>query len=132
MDGNQDQGLRPSVLVVDDDDDVRAVAAMLVNELGYPVLQANRAVKALEMLRSSIPIGLLLTDLAMPDLSGADLAHLAKRIRPDMKVLYTSAYFRGDTHDNPALRYGPLLEKPWVLRDLRAVVSQLIGRSPTS
>jgi CheY-like chemotaxis protein len=117
------------VLVVDDDDDVRSIAAVLVNELGYPVLQANGPITALEVLRSPAAIDLLLTDLAMPNLSGADLAHIAKGMRPQMKVLYTSAYFRGDANDNPALRYGPLLEKPWVLRDLRVVVTRLIGRS---
>ena|SRR5579871_6487725 len=115
------------VLVVDDDDDVRDVAVAILRELGYDVIEANGGAPALGILQSGEPVDLLLTDLAMPGMNGIELAHRAVSLRPALKVLYTSAYVRAADND-PALRYGPVIEKPWVLRDLREVLATLLGR----
>jgi CheY-like chemotaxis protein len=123
--GTQDE-LRRTVLVVDDDEAVRQVAAAILGELGFHVFEASNAEDALSILRGPIRIQLLLTDLAMPGVGGIELAHLARRLRPDLKVLYTSAYVRM-TESNPALRYGPLIEKPWMLEQLKAVIEKLLG-----
>ena len=117
-----------TVLVVDDDDDVRAVAVAILRELGYDVMEASGGAPALEILRGSAPVDLLLTDLAMPGMNGIELAHNAVSTRPGLKVLYTSAYVRAADND-PALRHGPVIEKPWVLRDLRDVLASLLAPS---
>ncbi|HUA54734.1 MAG TPA: response regulator [Candidatus Sulfotelmatobacter sp.] len=116
----------PTILVVDDDADVLSISAVIVEELGYRVIEANGGAQALEILRSPEPVDLLLTDLAMPDVSGQELAHIAKGLRPALKVLYTSAYVRLSDKD-PALRYGPMIEKPWLHERLRTVLEQLMG-----
>jgi CheY-like chemotaxis protein len=72
-------------------------------------------------------VDLLLTDLAMPRLGGIELADLAKRLRPHLKVLYTSAYVRVTGAGAPVFRHGPFLEKPWRLRQLCDTVERLIG-----
>jgi CheY-like chemotaxis protein len=114
------------VLVVDDDTDVRQVAAAILAEMGFQVIEADGGETAMAILQGPAKIDLLMTDLAMPGINGMELAHLARRLRPDLKVLYTSAYVRMDD-DNPALRYGPLIEKPWMLTQLRAVIEKLMG-----
>ena len=117
---------RRSVLLVDDDVEVRQVAAVILGELGFQVIEASSAEDAMEVVRGPAAIDLLMTDLAMPGIGGMELAHLAKRARPGLKVLYTSAYVRA-AEGSRALGHGPLIEKPWMLEQLRAVVEKLVG-----
>lgn len=118
-------GLSRTVLLVDDDADVRQVAAVILGELGLRAIEAACAEDAMEILRAGEPVDLLMTDLAMPGIGGMELAHLAKRLRPELLVLYTSAYVR-TSDQSRALRYGPLIEKPWMLQQLRDVVERLL------
>jgi CheY-like chemotaxis protein len=115
-----------SVLLVDDDPDLRQIAAVILGELGFHVMEASGAEEAMAILRGPQKVELLLTDLAMPGIGGLELAHLAKRARPELKVLYTSAYVR-TSETGPALRHGPLIEKPWRLEQLRQVIERLLG-----
>ena len=112
--------------MVDDDAAVRNVAAVILSELGFRVIEAGGAMEAMKVLRGPFNIDLLLTDLAMPDVSGTELAHLAKQLKPDLKVIYTSGHVRIADGD-PALRYGPLIEKPWRLRQLRELVRSMFA-----
>ncbi len=115
----------PTILLVDDDDDVRLITATALSQLGYTVIQAADAEDALSIFRERPTIELLLTDLAMPGMGGAELAHIAKSMRPDLKVVYVSAH----AHLNdPALRHGPLLAKPWTTDVISRLLRSLIGR----
>lgn len=116
----------PTVLVVDDDDDVRVIAAVVVAELGCRVLEANSGAAALEILHGSEAVDVLLTDVAMPRMGGAELALLAKQARPNLKVVYTSAYVHMSEKD-PSLRFGPLIEKPWMREQLAKVLEALFA-----
>ena len=117
---------RGTVLLVDDDAAVRQVAAVILGELGFEVIEAADAEAAMAVIRGPAPIALLMTDLAMPGIGGVELAHLAKRARPNLKVLYTSAYVRAQG-GSKALAHGPLIEKPWMLEQLETVVEKLVG-----
>jgi CheY-like chemotaxis protein len=118
--------IRGTVLLVDDDVAVRQVAAVILGELGFLVIEASGAEQAMEVIRGSTKVDLLMTDLAMPGLGGVELAHLAKRARPGLKLLYTSAYVRAQG-GSKALAHGPLIEKPWMLEQLETVIAKLIG-----
>lgn len=115
-----------TVLLVDDDEFVRPVAAALLAELGYAVIEAPHGEAALEVLRGPRPVDLLMTDLAMPGIGGMELALIAQTIRPNLPTLYTSAYFK-NSEGHPALRFGRFLKKPWRLVELRAVLADLLG-----
>jgi PAS domain S-box-containing protein len=78
------------LLVVEDDDLVRQLAATLLERAGYDVCQARNAAEALEHLKQDGPFDLMVTDVIMPDLSGTELAERAKKSAPDMRVLYVS------------------------------------------
>jgi CheY-like chemotaxis protein len=114
------------VLLVDDDLEVRRIAAVILGELGLRVIEADGAEDAMTVLRGPDRVDLLMTDLAMPGIGGIELAHIAKKTKPDLRVLYTSAYVR-TADQSPALRYGPLIEKPWMLQQLREVIDKLLG-----
>src|SRR5438270_3469684 len=80
------------ILVVDDDPDVRWIIAQGLDRMGCVVTEAESGLTALPILERDTPCDLLVTDLVMPGLSGLDLLRLARRSRPDLKVLVTSGY----------------------------------------
>jgi CheY-like chemotaxis protein len=83
-----------TILIVDDDDLVRTSAATLIGSLGYRVLSAGSGPEALEVLRRDTAIDLLFTDIFMPGgMHGPQLVNAARRLRPDLKILFTSGYF---------------------------------------
>ena len=88
-------GGRESVLVVEDDDAVRAYATDTLRELGYRVAEASRGSDALEILKRFGRLDLLLTDVVMPgDLNGRELAEEALKRRPGLRVLFMTGYSR--------------------------------------
>ncbi len=80
------------VLVVDDDHAVRDVTSALLRETGYQVLEASSGSAALELLRGSRSIDLLVADFAMPGMSGVELARICKTLRPNLPVLFVTGY----------------------------------------
>jgi len=80
------------ILVVDDDPDVRWIASEDLREMGYTVTEADSGRAALAILEREDPCDLMVVDLVMTGLSGVDTARLARRTRPDLKVLFCSGY----------------------------------------
>ena len=84
-----------SILVVEDDDALRAYAVEVLNDLGYSVVAAPDAVTALKILEVGHDVDLLFTDVVIPGaMNGRQLADEAVRLRPGLKVLFTTGYTR--------------------------------------
>ena len=97
--GNNDE----VVLVVEDDDRVRAVSIEALNELGYTVLEMRSPSEALRLLQGDQVVSLLFTDVLMPEMSGRRLWLIEQRqARPTLKVLYTTGYTRNAIVHNGA------------------------------
>jgi two-component system cell cycle sensor histidine kinase/response regulator CckA len=77
---------------VDDDPDVRWITAEDLRTIGHFVAEADSGRAALTHLERRNACDLMVIDLVMPGLSGADTVRLARRTRPDLKVLFTSGY----------------------------------------
>ncbi len=93
VDNGPTTGGTETVLVVEDDEDVRGTVVDMLTELGYRVLKARDAQSALVIVESGIPIDLLFTDVVMPGpLRSPDLARKAQERLPDLVVLFTSGY----------------------------------------
>jgi CheY-like chemotaxis protein len=89
------RGRGETVLVVEDDPDVRDYTVEIVGELGYTVLSAVDAASALRLLESHREVTLLFTDVGLPGgMNGRQLAEEALRRRPRLRVLYTTGYAR--------------------------------------
>jgi CheY-like chemotaxis protein len=116
-----------TVLIVDDDTDVLEIATTLFEDIGLTVLRAERGERALDILREHPTIELLFTDISMPGMTGWELAHIAKQMRPELKVLYTSGYTKQLPFGQHGLGHGPLLPKPWRPDQLREKVTQVLG-----
>lgn len=106
---------RETVLVVEDDDDVRSYSADSLRDLGYSVIEASSGRMALQMLESHPEIAVLFTDVGLPGgMNGRQLAEEAKRRRQDLKVLFTTGYARNAiVHDGRLDAGVELLPKPF-------------------
>nr|WP_256432859.1 response regulator [Lysobacter sp. N42] len=103
---------------MEDDPDVQLMAIETLRHLGYAVLTADAAEPALDILRRDAEIEILFTDVVMPKgMSGVDLMHEARRLRPGIKVLLASGYARGQL---PTLPEGvDFIAKPYRVDDVR-------------
>jgi two-component system cell cycle sensor histidine kinase/response regulator CckA len=117
-----------TILLVEDEDQVRTVARGILRKSGYEVIEARSGEEALVLAeRHGGPIQLLLSDVVMPQMSGPDLAKQLARTRPQIKVLFMSGYT-----DDSVIRHGVLqadvafLQKPitpdLLTRKVRAVM----------
>jgi signal transduction histidine kinase/PAS domain-containing protein/ActR/RegA family two-component response regulator len=115
------------ILVVEDDDRVRALSVEALKELGYNVVEASGPSQALRILDEGQQVSLLFTDVVMPDMSGRQLADRALGKRPNLKVLYTTAYTRNAIVHNGMLDPGTnLLTKPFSIEELAAKVRKIL------
>jgi signal transduction histidine kinase/CheY-like chemotaxis protein len=116
------------ILVVEDDERVRAISSDALKELGYGVIVAASPRQALEMLRGSEPqVSMMFTDVVMPEMSGRELADLAREIQPGLKVLYTTGYTRNAIVHNGILDPGTsLLTKPFTIEELATKVRRML------
>ncbi len=122
-----------TILVVEDSQAVREIVVRVLGESGYRVLQASNARNALPILdEDGDEIDLLVTDVIMPGMTGVELAHEAKRRRPDLPVLYISGYVgeRLSRQGLDADRHN-LLQKPFEAGDLTRAVKRLLQESHT-
>jgi CheY-like chemotaxis protein len=109
-----------TILIVEDNPDVRKLVRRQLSELGYTVYEAGNGPEALQLLRSGIELDLMFTDVVMPEgMTGYELARLAREDRSGLKVLFTSGYTAiGAGQEGAARAPGPLLSKPYRKRDL--------------
>jgi CheY-like chemotaxis protein len=117
-----------TILVVEDEDAIRALACEYLMDLGYTVLEARSGSKALEMAaRHKGPVHLVLTDLMMPGMNGRELWLVLAPLHPEARVLFVSGYSEIDIVRHGALKPGTaLLQKPFevsaVARKVREVL----------
>jgi PAS domain S-box-containing protein len=121
-------GTGQTILVVEDDDDVRADSTGILRELGYSVLEASIASSALHAVERHPEIKLLFTDIGLPGgMNGRQLADAARRLRPDLKVLYTTGYARDAIMHDGRLDPGvTLVQKPFTYATLAAKLAEIL------
>jgi CheY-like chemotaxis protein len=115
------------ILVVDDDADVRWIIAQDLQEIGYVVTEADSGRAALAILEQDTPCDLMVADLVMPELSGLDTLRLARRTRPDLKVLFASGY-ADLSRFGANLASHSLLKKPFKSETLAEAVQTALQR----
>jgi len=113
-----------TILVVEDDPLVRSYVLTQIRSLGYRTLAASNGLEALAVLRGSEQIDLLFTDVIMPgSINGRDLSIEASRLRPGLKVLFTSGYTENAIDHDGRLDHGvQLLKKPYRRSDLASML----------
>jgi PAS domain S-box-containing protein len=115
---------RPATILVVDDDPLIAMSAVdMLEDLGHTVIEANSAQRALEILEAGQSVDLMMTDQAMPGMTGVELAEIARRKRPNMPVLLATGYT-----DLPMAHKSnlPRLSKPYLQAQLQAEIDRLL------
>ena len=117
-----------SILVVEDDDDVRAYTVEILRELGYRVLEAHDGPSALRLIeRQDRQIDLMFTDVVMPGMSGRQLADRARAVQPELKIIYTSGYTRNAIVHGGRLDAGvEVIAKPFTYQALAQKVADVL------
>jgi CheY-like chemotaxis protein len=105
-----------TIMVVDDDPEVRVVVAEFLEDFGYHVLQADGGAQALDLLARTPDLRMIITDIRMPDMSGIELADIATQRQRALKIILISGYFVSQQVERRFLR------KPFRMRDLAAAV----------
>ena len=121
-------GGKETILVVEDDSEVRAYTTAILRELGYRVLEAHEGDTALGFLASEPEVELLFTDIGLPGpFNGRQLSDEALRIRPDIKVLFTTGYAQNAIIHHGRLDPGvQLIVKPFSFANLAAKIRQIL------
>ena len=119
-----------SILVVEDDDDVRAFTVGSLRDLGYAVFEAADAASALAILAREPTIDLLFTDLGLPDgVDGKALSERARALRPALGVLITTAYAAAALIHDGRLDQGiDVLVKPFTVEALAARIREMMDQ----
>jgi PAS domain S-box-containing protein len=120
-----------TVLIVEDDDQVRATAIEMLGDLGYRVLKASDAAGALHIIESGLAIDLLFTDVVMPGtLKSPELARKARERQPNIAVLFTSGYTENAiVHGGRLDADVELLPKPYAREALARKVRQVLAKA---
>jgi two-component system, cell cycle sensor histidine kinase and response regulator CckA len=122
-------GYKPgTVLFVDDEPEVRSIARLSLEQLGYQFIEAEDGLKALAVFeQQGASIGLVITDVLMPNLDGLGLSARLHKIDPELPILLLSGHVLEEdlwAPGNARMRY---LMKPYRLQDLQSAVVDLIG-----
>jgi len=117
-----------TVLVVDDDPAVRATTVDVLCDLGYEVREAGGGPEALDMLRCDSQIEVLLTDVVMPAMNGAELARLARGVRSRLTILFMSGYTDPEEITGALRRYR-LVRKPFLPSQLAAQIEAALAEN---
>jgi signal transduction histidine kinase len=118
-------GRSATILVVDDDALIADSTVDMLEDLGHTVIEANSAKRALEILDQGQPVDLIMTDQAMPGMTGTELAEIVQQKRPDLPVLLATGYADLPTGQEPNL---PRLSKPYLQSQLQEQVDRLLTR----
>jgi signal transduction histidine kinase/CheY-like chemotaxis protein len=117
-----------TILVVDDDPLIANSTVNMLEDLGHTVIEANSARQALEILDQGQAVDLMMTDQAMPGMTGIELAETVMRKRPDLPILLATGY--ADLSAGHSLKI-PRLSKPYLQAQLQEHVDRLLSRVTT-
>lgn len=126
----RDATAKTRILVVEDEPRVRAATVCALNELGYDVVDVENGGEALLQLNADPGIELLLTDVVMPEMTGPALALAARKMRPNLHIIFATGY-SGSVEDAGGLGVEllgstPILHKPFTLATLDAKVREAL------
>ncbi len=125
--GRGDLSGQGKILLVEDEDAVRVFAARALKNKGYAVMEARTGEQAMDLLRDSQDLDLLITDMMMPGMDGGTLARFVRVERPEVRIILISGYSeevaRGDVVDSPDIHFLP---KPFSLGQLASKVKDVL------
>jgi two-component system cell cycle sensor histidine kinase/response regulator CckA len=123
-----------TILVVDDEIAVLSLTNMMLTRYGYTVITAASAKEALHLFEvwPDLSVDLLLVDIIMPEMNGVELSNRIQELRPDLPVLYFSAYSDQATLRPLFARHLPYIAKPFTSLQLTKRIREVLDEPKTS
>jgi CheY-like chemotaxis protein len=123
-----DEGPLARILVVEDEEVVRNLVRVALERRGHEVTVANDGLEALRLFEDPTQeFDLLVTDVVMPQLNGAELAERVAQLRPELRVVFMSGYTRGTIPERRLLEAGrTFLQKPFTVAELLQTVARML------
>jgi CheY-like chemotaxis protein len=120
---------KPTILVVDDEAEIRKLVGAMVGNFGYTILTADSGEHALVLYKNNKgPIDLLITDVVQPGMSGPMLADKLAELQPGLRVLYISGYDNTHVVQKYVVEKGhALLPKPFTIDEIQSKVRELLA-----
>jgi len=119
------------ILLAEDDESMRVYLARALERSGYEVVAVSTGTEAVPYIDSD-RFDLLLTDIVMPEMDGIELAPLAARIAPDMRIMFITGFAAVTLKAGKAVPQAKLLSKPFHLRELVLEVERMFGSESVS
>jgi two-component system cell cycle sensor histidine kinase/response regulator CckA len=116
-----------TVLLVEDEPTVRAVAERALTRHGYRVITADNGEEALEQLAKGEHIDLLVSDVVMPGMDGPTVVQEARKSRPDLKILFMSGYAEEQLRNSIDIENVNFLPKPFSVTELAEAARRALG-----
>jgi CheY-like chemotaxis protein len=128
--GQVQHGLTPSctILLVDDDSLVSEVTAAMLEDLGHDVVAVSSATHALDVIRSDARIDLVITDHAMPGMTGMELARHIRAMRIELPIILATGYAELPNSGPVGI---PRLDKPYCQEKLASMIASIVGQRET-
>jgi signal transduction histidine kinase len=121
------EGAGETVLVVEDDAQVRLLVVEVLKELGYRAIEVGEANSAIKIISSEVRIDLLITDVGLPGLNGRQLAEMARQSRGELPVLFMTGYAAGAARRSEFLAPGmDMISKPFAIDALALKIRETI------
>ena len=119
---------KATILIVEDDNDVRAITRAILENYGHRVIEAADAVDGLKQLELNTDIQLLFSDIMMPNgINGFELAQTARSLRPDLVILLTSGYPESELSATDSKQSNHrLLRKPYSAKELIKAITAML------
>jgi CheY-like chemotaxis protein len=111
------------ILVVDDDPLIGSATAAMLEDLGHVVVEAGSGARALDTLRLGAKFDLVITDQAMPAMTGTELSRQIRRAWPDLPIILATGYADLPNGEDPGL---PRLSKPYQQEEVAALIAQVL------
>jgi two-component system cell cycle sensor histidine kinase/response regulator CckA len=113
-----------TILLVDDDDDVREITALFLRDTGYHIIEAASGRAALGLLDANPAIDLLIADFAMPEMAGTELLERVRAKHPDVGVVFITGYAQERLGEN--FRSEIVVRKPFTMEQLALAVRRAL------
>jgi PAS domain S-box-containing protein len=126
------RGGKETILLVEDEDSVRQMAALILRKYGYQVIDVGLAPEAIEMIKDAghLKIDLLISDVVMPEMNGPELSRELHKKQPKLKTLFISGYTGSEINSRHIIEDGAiLLHKPFTITKLAQKVREILDGS---
>jgi CheY-like chemotaxis protein len=113
------------ILLVDDDPMVAESTVAMLEDLGHCVVVASSGASALDLIHTESPVDLVITDHAMPGMTGMELVQHIRQARPDVPIILATGYAELSSGEDLGI---PRLEKPYPMEKLASTIAAVVDR----